>query len=42
MAVGATSLIATGSVFVCMGGKAIDCTMCVRDLETGFFLEQAS
>ena len=42
MAVAATSLLSPGCVSVCMGGKAIDCTRAVRDLDSGFFLERAS
>ena len=31
-----------GSVAVCMGGRVIDCERCVRDLNSGLFLERGA
>ena len=34
----ASSVLPPGSVAVCMGGRAIDCTHCERDAATGRFM----
>ena len=37
VAVGALGLISQGEVVVCMGGKVLEASKCVRDLTTGLF-----
>ena len=41
-AVAATAVLPPGSVVVVMGGRVIDCERCVRDLNTGLFLERGA